>query len=354
MRFIKKSRKKAGASPGTLVHVGEKHTDRVDITLTEYDRNHLSERRLPAVESLGLETRGKEAVQWIDISGIHDVEIIEAIGREFDVHSLVLEDILNAGHRPKLEVHDDYLYIVLKMLTHDADADTIHSEQLSVILGDGYVISFQEKSGDVFDAVRERLLTGRGLIRKNGSDYLVYALIDAVVDHYFLILEHFSDRIETIEETLLNNPSPEILTAIHTHKREMVFFGKQIRPLRDIVGQLKKGESSYVQPVNRLFFDDVHDHMIQAVEVTESFRDMLTGLQDLCMSTISYKMNEVMKVLTIIATIFIPLTFIAGVYGMNFEHMPELSWRWGYGAVWLVMGGVAAGLVVYFKKKKWF
>ncbi|MDY6904616.1 MAG: magnesium/cobalt transporter CorA [Thermodesulfobacteriota bacterium] len=353
MRFIKKSRKKVGAPPGTLVHVGEKQTHRVDITLTEYDGETLSEKQIPDVDALIRETTGKEMVRWIDINGIHDVSIIEAMGQAFQIHPLVLEDILNTGHRPKLEAQENYVYIVLKMIQFDDEKDQIQSEQLSLLLGDGFVISFQEKPGDVFDAVRERLRSGKGRIRKNGCDYLVYALLDAVVDYYFLALENFSDRIEAMEEVLMEDPSPRILEAIHASKREMIFLRKQIWPLRDIVGQLRKGEVPYVQSLNRMFYDDVYDHMIQAVEITESFRDMLSGLQDLYLSTISFKMNEVMKVLTIIATIFIPLTFIAGIYGMNFQYMPELTWRWGYGAVWLVMGVVALGLFFYFKKKRW-
>lgn len=354
MRLIKKSRKKAGAPPGTLVHVGEKRTDRVHITLTEYDRDTLVEKQVQDVQALLAEKPADGTIRWIDISGIHDVTVIETVGRAFHIHSLVLEDILNTGHRPKLEVHEDYVYIVLKMLHYDVQTNSIQSEQLSLILCDGYVLSFQEKPGDVFDALRERIRSGKGRIRKNGCDYLVYALLDAVVDHYFLILEHFSDQIELMEEALLNEPSSATLEAIHTHKREMVFFRKHVWPLRDIVGQLKKGEAPYIQTTNRVFFDDVYDHMVQAVDVTESFRDMLTGLQDLYISTISHKMNEVMQVLTIIATIFIPLTFIAGIYGMNFQNMPELTWRWGYGAVWLLMASVTAGLIFYFKRKKWW
>lgn len=352
-RFMKKiASKKAGLSPGTLIHIGEKKIEKVKITLIDYDSKNLQEKELEHVEE-SFPFKDEPTDTWLNITGLHDIEIIEKIGKYFNIHPLVMEDILNTGQRPKLEDFEDYLYIVFKMLFYDQDENMVKSEQISIILSKNYLISFQEIEGDVFNPLRERIRKGKGRIRKMGSDYLAYALIDATVDQYFMILEKFGEEIESLEEELLVNPTSETLQTIHNMKREMIYLRKNIWPMREIAGGLRKGESDFISDAAGIFFADIYDHVIQVIDTIESFRDILTGMLDLYLSTISNKMNEVMKVLTIIATLFIPLTFIAGVYGMNFKYMPELEWRWGYLGIWILMGLVIISLVYYFKKKKW-
>jgi magnesium transporter len=278
---------------------------------------------------------------------------LEKLGAAFELHPLVLEDILNTEHRPKCEDCDDYFFIVLKMLSLDDGTEEIRAEQVSIILGPAYVLSFQEREGDVFDGVRQRIHNGKGRLRALGPDYLAYALIDSVVDSYFAILEKIGDRIEALEEELIVDPDPTTLQKIHRFKRQMILLRKSVWPLREIVGELQREESPLIRASTGIFLRDVYDHTIHVVDTVETFRDIISGMLDLYLSSISNRMNEVMKVLTIMATIFIPLTFIAGIYGMNFEFMPELKWRWGYAGVWFVMVGVFAALLLYFKKRKW-
>jgi magnesium transporter len=317
-----------------------------------YDKEHCMEKELTAIEET-FAYKDAPPVTWINIDGLHEINLIEKIGEHFNLHPLILEDIVHTGQRPKAEDYDDYFYIVLKMLFYDERAHHITAEQVSLILGARYLISFQEIEGDVFDFVRERIRKGKGRIRKSGPDYLAYALMDAVVDHYFGILERLGEQIEQQEEQLLNHPTSQTLKNIHRLKREMIFFRKQIWPLRDLLNFLMREESALVQESTSLFFRDVYDHIIQVFDTIESMRDMLTGMLDLYLSTLSNKMNEVMKVLTIIATVFIPLTFIAGIYGMNFDYMPELKWKWSYPLLWVLMIGIIAGMLTWFKRRRW-
>jgi magnesium transporter len=351
-RFIKRTSKKTGLSPGTLIHIGEKKAEEVKIFLMNYDQKQLQEEELNNIEE-SFAYKDTPPITWINIDGLHDVDIIDKIGRHFGIHPLTLEDIVNTGHRPKTEDFEDYDYIVLKMLTYDEDKNHISAEQISFILGPHYLISFQETEGDVFNFVRERIRKAKGRIRKSGSDYLAYALTDAIVDHYFLVLEKIGEKIELLEEDLLDDTQTETLQSIHHLKREMIFFRKQVWPIRDILSTLMKEETSLIQETTRIFIRDLYDHTIQVMDTIESFRDVLSGLQDLYLSTVSNRMNEVMKVLTIMATIFIPLTFIAGIYGMNFEFMPELKWRWSYPVLWMLLVAIFLFMVFWFKKKKW-
>jgi magnesium transporter len=351
-RFVKKRSRKAGLPPGTLVHVGEKKVEKVRIRLIDYDEQHLQEREIENIEEC-FPFKDKPTVSWINIDGLHDLEAIEKIGTCFSIHPLILEDIVNTGQRPKAEDFQDYIYVVLKMLSYDEQQGHIKAEQVSLALGPNFLISFQEREGDVFSGVRERLRKGKGRIRKGGSDYLVYALLDAIVDQYFIILETFGDKIESIEEALIGNFTQQTLEAIHNMKREMIFFRKQVWPLREVVGGLARGEMSFISEATHVYLRDVYDHAIQVIDTIESLRDVLSGLLDIYLSTLSNKMNEVMKVLTIIATIFIPLSFIASVYGMNFKYMPELEWRWGYFTVWGIMVLVFVVMLAYFKRKAW-
>ena len=351
-RLIKRGRKKLGLSPGTLIHIGDQKIGEVKMSLMNYDPGQLLEKELTSIED-AFPYKDTPPVTWINVDGLHDLEIIEAIGRHFGIHPLTLEDIVNTGHRPKAEDFEDYDYIVLKMLTYNEDQSHIKAEQISFVLGPHYLLSFQETEGDVFNFVRERIRKAKGRIRKSGCDYLAYALIDAIVDHYFLVLEKMGVEIELLEEDLLDDTQTENLQSIHHLKREMIFFRKQVWPIREILSSLMKEEGSLIQETTQIFIRDLYDHTIQVMDTIESFRDVLSGLQDLYLSTISNRMNEVMKVLTIMATIFIPLTFIAGIYGMNFEYMPELKISWAYPALWILLIAIFLFMIFWFKRKKW-
>jgi len=351
-RFIKKTSKKAGLSPGTLVHIGEKKAESTKFSLMNYDPEQLQEKELATIDE-SFPYKDTPPVTWINIDGLHEIDIIEKLGHYFDIHPLTLEDIVNTGQRPKAEDYDDYIFIVFKMLFYDDVNTHITSEQVSLILGAHYLISFQEKEGDVFNFVRERIRKAKGRIRKSGPDYLTYALIDATVDHYFFILEKVGEKLEQIEEELLENPKPKTLQSIHSLKREMIYFRKQVWPIRELLNHLMHEESPLVQAASHIFFRDIYDHLIQVIDTIESMRDVLTGMLDLYLSTLSNKMNEVMKVLTIMATIFIPLTFIAGIYGMNFKFMPELEWKWSYPMLWGILVAIFVFMLLWFKRKRW-
>jgi len=351
-RFVKRPPKKPGSAPGTLVPPAVRRTETLRLRLMDYDADRLEERELAGIEQ-AIPLKELPTVSWINVDGLHDMEVIDAIGRHFGIHPLTLEDIVNTGHRPKVEEFDRYLFLVLKMLYYDEERRHIESEQVSLVLGTNFLISFQEIPGDVFDPVRERLQKSKGRIRSSGCDYLAYALVDAVVDHYFVVLETFGDKIELLEEALLQEPEPAILQQIYQLKRELIFFRKQVWPIREMINRLIKEDSAFVDDSIDIFFSDVYDHTIQIIDTIESFRDVLTGLLDVYLSTASNRMNEIMKVLTIMATMFIPLTFIAGIYGMNFEYMPELQWRWAYPVLWGIMIAVLLGMIAWFKRKRW-
>jgi magnesium transporter len=351
---LKKRSKKAGLPPGSLVHIGEQKTDAMKFSVLDYDEQNCSETPLTDLDQC-ISLRGKPSVTWLDIEGVHDIEALEKIGHCFGLHPLVMEDILNTDQRPKIEDYGDYLYIVLRMLTNGSETGEIASEQVSLILGENFVLSIQEGAkGDVFEPVRTRIRNGKGQIRKLGADYLVYSLIDAVVDNYFIVLEKIGERVELLEETLISDPGPETLHLIHNLKREMIYLRKSVWPLREVVSGMQRRDSTLIRESTGYYLRDVYDHTIQVIDTVETFRDMLSGMLDIYLSSISNRTNAVMKVLTVIATIFMPLTWIAGVYGMNFKHMPELAWVYGYPAVWLAMIFVAIGMVIYFKKKKWW
>jgi magnesium transporter len=332
--------------------VGEQKVETAKITLISYDQSRFEEKKLKHIEE-SFAYKDAPPVSWINIGGLHQVELIEKIGTHFNIHPLTQEDIVNTGQRPKVEDFEEYVYVVFKMLKFDDTTGHINSEQVSLILGSHYLLSFQEAEGDVFNPVRERIHRGRGRIRKSGPDYLAYALMDAVVDHYFLILEKMGERIEHFEEQLHVQPTPEILQAIYDLKRELIYFRKQVWPIREVLSIWQKAEYSIVAEANTVFIRDVYDHTIQVIDTIESFRDIISGMMDLYLSTVSNKMNEVMKVLTIMATIFIPLTFVAGIYGMNFKFMPELEWKWSYPLLWVLLIVIFSGMVFYFKRKKW-
>ncbi len=352
LRLIKRRSAKVGLPPGTLVHVGEESAREVKITRIAYDEAHFEQDGAATMDAC-LPLKGGQGATWIDVDGIHQVNILEQLGECLGIHSLVLEDILNTDQRPKLDVFDDYLFIVLKVFRYDEPGSGMEVEQISLILGAGFLVSFQEKPGDVFDPIRERIRIGKGRIRKMRVDYLAYALVDAIVDHYFVVLEQIAEKIELLEEELVADPTPETLQTIHDLKRDLIFLRKSVWPLREVIGGLERGESPLIGESIDIYLRDVYDHTIQVIDTLETFRDMVSGMLDMYLSSVSNRMNEVMKLLTIIATIFIPLTLIAGIYGMNFRYMPELEWPWGYPMVWLVMLGIAVLMLVYFRGKRW-
>jgi magnesium transporter len=352
VKFIKKSGKKRFLPPGSIVHVGDKKTEKIKISLMDYSIGKYDEKEIEKIKDCYIFKR-KPSVTWINVDGLHDVDIINKIGECFVIHPLVLEDIVNTDQRPKMEVFDKFIFFVLKMVYYDNKSLEINSEQVSLILGSNYVISFQEKIGDVFDTVRERIRKVKGRIRKMGSDYLAYSLIDAIVDNYFNVLEKISDRIENIEEDVISNPKPDILQQIYNLKREMIYLRKSVWPLRELISGLIREESKLIKDDTHIYLRDLYDHTIQIIDTIETFRDMISGMLDIYMSSVSNKMNEVMKVLTIFAAIFIPLTFIAGVYGMNFHFMPELSLQWGYFGILTLMLFVGIIMLIFFKRKKW-
>jgi len=350
-KLIGRRSRKAGLPPGSLVHVGEVRRETARVTVLDYDAEHVEEREVAAVAEC-LVFRDKPTVTWVNVAGLRDAAELEKLGECYGLHPLVLEDILNTEQRPKLEDYGEYLFVVLKMIYYD-DQDELVAEQISLIVGPSFVISFQENGADVFDPVRERIRSGKGRVRKSGADYLAYALIDAVVDNYFAVLEKIGDEVEDMEEELLARPSSRTLQSIHDLKREMVFLRKSAWPLREMVSAMQRAESPLIQETTVVYLRDVHDHAIQVIDTIESLRDIVVGMLDTYLSSVSNRMNEVMKVLTIIATVFIPLTFVAGVYGMNFQHMPELGWHYSYPIIWLVFVGTTVWMIAFFRRKQW-
>lgn len=352
-KFIPRIFSKTGAAPGTLTHIDERKDAKTGITLMNYSLDRLDEQQYDTIEE-ALASIDSSMTTWLNIDGVHDTEIIEKIGRHFNINVLTLEDIVHTGQRPKVEEYNDYLYFALNMLHLHEDGDEIRSEQVSLVLKNNFLLSFQEARGDVFEPVRERMRKGKGKIRTAGSDYLTYALIDAVVDHYFVILEVIGGSIEALEEELLQDSTPDTMREIHAMRGELLYLRKQVWPLREMISRVTREELPLIHPKTGLFFRDVYDHIFQIIDTIESYRDVLSGMRELHLSILSTRTNEVMKVLTMIATIFIPITFIAGIYGMNFKFMPELSWRWGYATVWGVIITMVILLIVFFKRKKWF
>jgi magnesium transporter len=350
--YAKKSPRKAGLPPGTLVHVGEKKVEKARITVMDYDERTFQEKEVAAVEEC-FEFKETSTVTWINVEGLHDVAIIEKLGNRFGLHPLIQEDILNTAERPKMEDYEDHIFLLLKVFVLGNRNHDEKIQQVSLVLGSNFVISFQEKESGVFDPVRDRIRKDKGRLRKLGPDYLAYALIDSIVDGYFGFLEKLGDEIEFLEDELVTDPKREILQKIHSLKREMIFIRKSVWPLREVVNGLERLETPLIKETTDVFLRDVYDHTIQVIDSVETLRDVLSGMLETYLSSVSNRMNEVMKVLTIIATIFIPLTFIAGVYGMNFKFMPELEWRGGYFVIVGVMVAVAFVMLIFFRKKKW-
>lgn len=324
----------------------------VGIELLEYDETGLDEREIERPDQYP-DPRLISRVTWINMKGVHDAQAVEDLGHHFGLHPLIIEDILHTGQRPKADDLGEYVFVLLRMLSYVEERDAIEHRQVSLVLGTNYVLSFQDEGVDLFDPIQEQIRNGKGRMRRLGADYLAYVLLDAVVDNYFVVLDRLGDRIELLEEELVADPRPPTMQMIHELKQEIIRLRKSVWPLREVIGRLERGGGSLFQDSTQIYLRDVYDHTVQVMDTVETYRDMLSGMLDIYLSSLSNRMNEIMKVLTIIATLFIPLTFIAGVYGMNFQHMPELAWRWGYPLVWLVMLAIVIVMLGYFRRKRW-
>ncbi len=357
-RFFHQMRHKAGLQPGSVVYVGKKKTEPVKITVIDYDAENLREFETQIVEEC-LDFRDSKTITWINISGIHDVSVIEKIGEQYGLSPLIMEDIVNTNQRPKYEEENGIIFAVVKMLFSAEENLEIGAEQVSVIITPTTVITFQEKEGDVLTPVRERIKKTVPRVRFLNSDYLAYAIIDAIVDYYFMILEQVGERIERLEGRLIDNPTPDDLQDIYKLRSELLYMRRAVWPLREMVNGMERSESSLIHKETNMYLRDLYEHVIQIIDTVETAREMVSGLLDIYLSSVSNKMNQVMKVLTIIATIFIPLGFLAGVYGMNFDssvspfNMPELSFKYGYPLFWGIAILIGAGLFIFFRRKKW-
>ena len=349
-RLVRRRVGQPGAPPGTLVHTGPKKVESVRVTRVEYCP-HLKEEEIHAIGDV-LPFSRAPTVTWVNVEGLHEVELIRELGERLSIHPLVLEDIVNAGQRPKLEEHGSYLYIVLPMLSIN-DSGAVEDEQLSLILGPEYVLMFQERPGDDFDPVRERIRTPSSRIRARGADYLAYALLDSVVDHYFVVLESVGMAAERMETEVLEGTSPHIMHRLHALKREMLIVRRAVWPVREMLSSLIRTETPLVTEATKVYLRDVYDHAVRIIDTVEVLRDVVSGLIELNLSTVSNRANEVMKSLTVMASIFIPLTFIVGIYGMNFTFMPELKVWWAYPLLWAIMLAVALSELWYFRRKGW-
>ena len=343
---------KSGLPPGSLVHIGEKKSEAIQISLISYDEAGFEEKTISADE-LDLILPERSTVYWISVEGIHDVAIIEKVGKHFGIHPLVLEDILNTEQRPKIENYEKYAYIVAKALLYDKTEGEFTTEQESFILGENYVISFSESKTGTYDPLREHIRQGLGHVRKMGADYLVYSLLDVLIDNYFDVLESLSDKIEFAEDALISTFTPDTLQVIHKLKKQMLYLHKAVWPMREVIGALDRSGICFVNDSTLIYVRDLYDHVVQIIDTTETLRDILSSMLDMYLSSVSNRMNEIMKVLTMMSTVFIPLTFIAGVYGMNLI-MPEYHWTFMYPVLWAIMISIVIVMLAFFKKKKWW
>ena len=351
-KLVKKKSKKVGLPPGSIVHIGNKRAEKTKITIVDYNEEQFQEKEVKTVKEC-CPYKEKPTITWINIDGVHEEKIIEELGKIYNFHPLILEDIVDTDQRPKIKDFGDYIFIILKMHYYDKENNEIKIEQVSLIFGKNYVISFQEREGDVFDSIRERIRNNIGRIRKARADYLIYALMDGIIDNYFTILEKLGEETEDLEAKVIKDPVPANLQIIYKLKSELIFLRKSVWPLREVISILEKGESVLIDKSTNIYLRDIYGHTIQVMDTVETLRDVISGTLDVYLSSVSNRMNEIMKVLTIVATIFIPLTFIVGIYGMNFQYMPELKWVWGYPIVLLGMLIIGIVMVIYFKRKKW-
>ncbi|TVP55688.1 MAG: magnesium and cobalt transport protein CorA [Gemmatimonadales bacterium] len=352
-RLVRRRTKAPGSPPGTLVHTGPRRVDAVTVQAIRYGPDGSEVERWDRIpEPLPVPSPG-EGVLWMNVEGLHDVELLESVAAGVGIHPLAIEDVANVGQRPKLEEYSAHLFIVAHMLRVQEAQIHILDEQVSLVVGPGYLISFQEGSGDVFGPVRRRIESGKGQIRSRSSAYLAYALLDALVDSLFVILEQFGEHVETMELQVVEDPTKQTMRSLHHLKRELLVLRRSVWPLRELASSFQRVERDWIEPAVTVYIRDLHDHCYQLIDTVEILREISSGLRDLYLSNLSHRTNEVMKVLTVIASVFIPLTFVAGVYGMNFEHMPELAFPWAYPAVLLLMGLIAGGMLTMFRVRRW-
>lgn len=348
----KRQSKTAGLPPGSLVYVGKEEVEKTKLSVTTFNETLCEERELTSASELSV-VKTQNQYAWIALTGLQQVQIVDEVGKIFNIHPLVLEDILNTHQRPKVEEFDEYLFAVVKLIEFNTTTNEIGVEQYSIVLGANYLLTFQEKPVPSFDRVRDRLKTGRGKIRKLGADFIAYCLIDSIVDNYFVVLEKISERIELLEEEVVLNPNREIIQVIHRLKTDMIYLRRAIWPLREVINRLLITDSDFVKDEISPYLRDVYDHAVHIIDTLETFRDIVSGMLEIYLSSINHRLNEVMKLLTIISTIFMPLTFFTSWYGMNFKHMPELDSFWGYPLVAGLSLSVACAMLIFFRKKEW-
>ncbi|MGY1489919.1 magnesium/cobalt transporter CorA [Methylobacillus pratensis] len=343
--------KKTGLPPGTLVHTGDVKTPQITLTLFRYNAEHIEERSISSLDEI--QPSADDSILWLNVHGLHDPKLMAEIGQRFKLHPLVLEDILNTDQRPKVDAYDDYLYLVTRFFAYDSEQMLVNSEQISIILGNRFVLSFQERPTGSFDPVRERLRANKGLLRKSGADVLAYALLDMIVDKYFVMLEQISDDCEKLEDQLLHRPSDAVLQSIHKLKRETMDLRRAVWPLREIINTLIRNEFAFFQENTILYLRDVYDHSIHFIESLESLRDLLAGMLDIYLSSISNQVNKEVRILTVVTMLFMPATLISGIFGMNFESMPLLKDHWGFWIAIALMLLVAGGMGLHFWRRQW-
>lgn len=353
-KIVHKSRpsRKAGMPPGSVVHVGAENTSDVKMSLLYYNAETAEQKIIISPEECS-QYIDRKGITWIHFSGIHNTQFVEGVGKLFNLHPLVIEDIPNTELRPKYDEFDNYVFFTLKNLEYDKESNEINYEQISFVFGKDFVISFQERESALFRPITERLMNGISKARCRGTDYLVYLLIDATVDNYYAIAENIEENIEELEDRVMIDVSGKSLSEIQKTKRDLVMLMKSVFPLREAIGKMQRHENPLIHESTHVFLNSVYDHAVHIIESIETQRDILSGLMDIYLTNISNRMNSVMKVLTVIATIFIPLTFIAGVYGMNFQYFPEIGWKWGYAFFWGLCVACVCIMIVYFRKKKW-
>ena len=352
-RLVRRGSKPPGSPPGTVVHTGPRRVESVRVQAIRYSPDGIEteewEGLPPAIE---VPSDGS-GVLWLNVDGLHDVELLRALAEQIGAHPLAIEDVANVGQRPKLEEYPDHLFLVAHMLRTEPEPLRLVDEQVSLLVGPGYLVSFQEEPGDVFDPVRRRIQSGKGQIRSRGSTYLAYALLDALVDSTFAVVEEFGEYSEALELRVLEDPSREIMHSLHHLKRELLVLRRSIWPLRELTSSFLRVEGELAEPAINVYLRDLHDHCYQLIDTVEILREIASGMRDLYLSNLNQRTNEIMKVLTVIASIFIPLTFVAGIYGMNFEHMPELAFPWAYPAVLGLMAAIAGGMLFMFRTRRW-
>ncbi len=347
-----KKKKKVGLPPGTLIYTGDKVTEKTKIKITDYTKDDFNLDEFQEIQ-IDLTKIEKPFIRWIDIYGLAQIKVIEEIGHQFNLHPLVLEDILSPNQRPKLEDFGNYIFLVLKKLSWNQEQEDFEYEQISLILGENYVISFQERDTNLFNPIYERIQVPKGKVRVMGADYLYYVLIDIIIDDYFVVIEKVGEDIENIEDILIKNPEPETLQLIYRLKRSSIELRKSIWPIREVISKLQREQSNLIGDELQIYLRDIYDHIFRISDLLENYRDIIFGMLDMYLSSVSNKMNDIMKVLTIISTIFIPLSFLAGFYGMNFLYMPELKDPSAYPILIMIMVSVALVMLYFFKRKKW-